>query len=147
VAAVQKVTQIPWRITSYLRDDGSSHSRGVSVDIAPFDVQPSDYAVSRGEDPLLSYRRALLDRLKMLEDVDFGVPIAFVVESDHLHIQMSGPSRTRASRNLIVPWRLPRPHLYPDSAELHAAMRLADPNREGVSASVIREVRRRISDK
>jgi hypothetical protein len=140
------VTQIPWRITSYLRNDGSSHSRGVSVDIAPFDVQPNDYAVSRGEDPLLSYRRALLDRLSLLENVDFGVPIAFVIESDHIHIQMSGPSRTRSSRNLIIPWRLPRPHLYPDSAELHAVMRRMDPSRTGLSASVIREVRKQISN-
>jgi hypothetical protein len=142
---VEEVTGIPWRITSFIRRDGSSHSRGVSLDIAPFYEQPSDYAVVRGEDPLLSYRAALITSLRRLEDVDFGLPIAFVIESDHIHIQMSSPSKTQLTRNYVVPWRLPRPHLYPNSALLHGILRRIDRGRTGLPASVIREVRRQVN--
>lgn len=117
----------------------------MSLDIAPFREQPTAYAVSVGQDPLLSYRAALIRRLRSLENVDFGVPIAFVIESDHVHLQMSAPSRKLSVRNLIVPWRVPRPHLYPQSALLHSILRSVDKTKKGVPASVIREVRKRVA--
>lgn len=115
------------------------------MDIAPFQEQPITYAVSAGQDPLLSYRAALIRRLRSLENVNFGVPIAFVIESDHIHLQMSGPSKKLGVRNLIVPWRVPRPHLYPQSALLHSILRSVDKTKKGVPASVIREVRKRVT--
>lgn len=126
-ALVEAYTGIAWKATSLLRSkDGPSHKDATALDIAP-DIAPSAYkyyAVYKRSDPVLYKRGPLLRQLQRLVGNEFpNVPfnIAFVVESDHIHIGVFElESQQTTGRLFLIKWKQPKP-IYNDT---YARMRL-----------------------
>lgn len=89
---VEFETGYAWMVTSYLRQS-PSHSRGVSLDIAPDIAESSKkyYAVYRGSDPVLYKREKLIRDLQRVASRFYSTKVSanIFIEPDHLHIQLS----------------------------------------------------------
>lgn len=110
---------IEFQVTSHVRTDSLTHTRGDVIDIAPRLPPESDYAGNRGSDPLLSYRMPLIKELNsILKTAPYS---GFVlVENNHFHV-MLGKWRDKGSR-----WRVAvqKDMRYPDSQERAASYML-----------------------
>lgn len=128
---VETVTGHRWRVTSFLRAS-PSHSKGISLDIAP-DIASSSrrfYSVFRRSDPVLFKRGVLMRQLKRIPRRffnDSSFAIGFFVETDHIHIQLfdrADPSFHGVNGFVIAKWKCDKSSVYPDSRQRQAGVKM-----------------------